>query len=235
MIVARSWPKNIIGMNNKLPWRLPSDLRRFRQITSHHSIVMGRRTFESIGRPLPNRTNVVLSRSSNHDGMNTFWNNGHDGLFWTNDFSTALFVADMTTIARGKRELFIIGGSEMYNIFSSFINKIYLTEVFTLDREEIDIQGDAFFDMKIDRRKWKMKIEEECFSPGEDEYKYRYSVFERRIKYVRQIDHKSFFTAYDDKKDWIESQLKMKANELIKKKITSRDQLELMFDTTIEL
>src|SRR5882724_3180559 len=116
-IVARSSPGNVIGYENKLPWHLKSDLKRFREITTGHVVIMGRATFESIGRPLPNRTNIVLSRNpalTNSGGIN--FDEGTQ-LTWTNTFEDALLTADIISICRQKSDIFVIGGEAMYKLF----------------------------------------------------------------------------------------------------------------------
>ena len=83
-IVARSHPGNVIGYQNKLPWRQKSDLKRFRAITIGHVVIMGSNTFNSIGRPLPGRTNIVLTRDSSLSGGDTIQLDGDTQLRWSN-------------------------------------------------------------------------------------------------------------------------------------------------------
>ncbi|MGI9464727.1 MAG: dihydrofolate reductase, partial [Aestuariivirgaceae bacterium] len=83
-IVARSYPGNVIGCENELPWSLKTDLKNFRTITTGHVVVMGRKTLESIGKPLPNRTNVVLSREESKKS---------NGVYWAGNVEDALFIA----------------------------------------------------------------------------------------------------------------------------------------------
>lgn len=175
-IVARSWPNGVIGVNNQLPWRIPSDLRRFRAITSGHAILMGRKTFDSIGRPLPNRLNIVLSSQPGNDGPS---------LSWTDRVENAMYIADIFSILNDKQEFFIIGGSKMYELYGSLVNKVYLTEVLA------DIEGDACFDMKFPANKWKT-LEESLHQEDGDQYRYNFSVLERRIKVARQRDISEF-------------------------------------------
>src|SRR4051812_25404518 len=96
-VVARSWPQRIIGFENKLLWRLKTDMRFFRNTTQGHAVIMGRKTFESIGKPLPNRLNIVLSRDPG---------NNSDNLKWVSDRESALFFADCFSILNGKKEVF---------------------------------------------------------------------------------------------------------------------------------
>lgn len=177
-IVARSYPDYIIGSENKLPWHLKSDLRHFRDTTSDHVVIMGRKTYESIGRPLPNRVNIILSRENGNNGPN---------LHWVKNRENALFLADIMTIMRGKSHFFIIGGSQIYATFEDLVNRIHLTEVYT-----DSLAGDAYFDQKFDYRKWRT-VEERSFpKSSDDQYPFTISLLERRIKTVRQ-HHLSYF------------------------------------------
>src|SRR6266852_4875040 len=111
-IVARSRPRNVIGCDNKLPWHLKSDLTRFKKITMGHVIIMGRKTFQSIGRVLPGRTNLVLSRHSPEVEQRTIWSLNETNLLWSKSREEALFLADFISIAREKSDFFVIGGGE---------------------------------------------------------------------------------------------------------------------------
>jgi dihydrofolate reductase len=176
-VVARSWPDGVIGNNNELPWRLPSDLKRFRAITTGHAIIMGRKTFESIGRPLPNRMNIVLSRQPGNDS---------DNLKWVNNFENAMFSADIYSIINSLKEFFIIGGSNMYELYGNFVNKIYLTQV------HAQIIGDAYFKMDFPPKQWRT-VECQSFKEENDQFRYDFSILERRIKVTRQRDISEFY------------------------------------------
>ncbi|PZR93996.1 MAG: hypothetical protein DI537_09200 [Stutzerimonas stutzeri] len=214
-IVARSWPDGVIGRNNDLPWRIPSDLRRFKEITSGHAILMGRKTYDSIGRPLPNRMNIVLSSQPGNDGPN---------LAWTDRIENAMYIADIFSILNGKREFFIIGGSKMYELFGDFVNKVYLTEVLA------NIDGDARFDMKFPPSKWK-SVEENSFQEENDEHRYNFSILERKIKVTRQRDISEFLLEDDSTVNFIDNYLnevKPKASSMefrLKRRISSINKL----------
>lgn len=115
---------NVIGKDNKLPWRLPADLAHFKEITSGHSVLMGRKTFESIGRPLPNRRNIVITR--NRD-------------FKADRIEVVHSIEEALEITKNEDEVFVIGGEEIYKLALPFADKIYLTKV------EAEVDGDAFF------------------------------------------------------------------------------------------
>jgi dihydrofolate reductase len=127
LIVAMA-QNGVIGRDNQLIWHLPNDLKQFKRLTTGHPIIMGRKTFESIGKPLPNRTSIVVTRSKNW----TF-----EGVVVVNSVEEALVVACQT----GTDEVFVIGGAEIYRLTLPIANKIYLTEV------KADFEGDAHFDI----------------------------------------------------------------------------------------
>jgi dihydrofolate reductase len=205
-IVARSWPDSIIGRDNRLPWHLRTDLQRFKEITTGSAIVMGRKTFLSIGRPLPRRINVVLSKSSEFDPTNSFWHRDETMLLWAENRESALFFADVLSITKERSDFFVIGGSEMYRVFNDLFNKIYLTEVITGDalrREE----GDALFEYRIDNRQWHT-IETRLVPAGpHDDYPSRFTVLERRTKTVRYVEVEDYYTEAQSRKFWLRKQL----------------------------
>jgi dihydrofolate reductase len=204
--VARSWPDSIIGRKNELPWHLRTDLQRFKSYTFGHAIIMGRKTFLSIGRPLPGRVNIVLTRDAEADLRNSFWHRDQTTLLWAENRESALYFADVTSIAKGMSDFFVIGGAEMYRIFGDLFNKVYLTEVLTgakLKREA----NDAVFDYKIDNRKWKT-IESLSIPEGpEDDFPSKFTILERRTRYVRYIEVENYFTEVETKKKWVQDQL----------------------------
>ncbi|MBY5363631.1 dihydrofolate reductase [Rhizobium leguminosarum] len=173
-IVARSYPDNVIGIENRLPWHLRTDLQIFKKRTSGHAIIMGRKTFESLGnRPLPNRTNIVLSRSeilSNSPFVK-----------WARDVETALLFADVSSIISGKLEFFVIGGEQIYTIFERYINQVFLTEVFCGP-----INGDAKFETDFEKdavgskSEWKHGFEDDYPKSEHDQYPFRITRYERR-------------------------------------------------------
>ncbi|SDG47163.1 dihydrofolate reductase [Pelagibacterium luteolum] len=171
-IVARSYPDNIIGVDNELPWHLRTDLQHFKKRTSGHVILMGRKTFESLGRPLPNRTNIVLSRSKIADTEN---------LIWAQDPETALLLAEAYTICRGNREFFIIGGENIYKLFFKYVDEAWVTDVFCGN-----INGDAKFEFDFPSGEWRTRSEEEFAASAHDDWKFRISHFVRRKKQHRQ-------------------------------------------------
>lgn len=113
-IIVATDKKNGIGANNQLMWHLPADLQFFKQTTTGHTIIMGRKTFDSIGKPLPNRKSLVVSNQQNLiiEGAQVF-----------------NAMADALAACKGQKEVFIIGGAEIYKLALPLANKIYLTKV----------------------------------------------------------------------------------------------------------
>lgn len=126
LIVAMS-ENRVIGVNNHLPWNIPEDLKRFKAITLEHPIVMGRKTFESIGKPLPKRTNIVITRDKTYRV---------EGGAVVHSFEEAL---EWARKAPGSEEIFVIGGSEIFKLALPLAWRIYLTEV------AWPFEGDTFF------------------------------------------------------------------------------------------
>lgn len=116
----------VIGKNNQLPWRLPADLKHFKALTTGHPILMGRKTYESIGKPLPHRTNIILTRDASYQAPGC-------------QVVTTIKAAIAQATAEGHSEIFIIGGAEIYRQLLPDIERIYLTIVHET------FEGDAFF------------------------------------------------------------------------------------------
>lgn len=119
----------VIGRNNALPWDLPADLAHFRRVTMGKPILMGRRTFESIGRPLPGRSNIVITRDVDFTA---------EGVRVVNGVSEALRLAEDIALIDGSEELMVIGGAEIYALTLPLVQRLYLTRV------HLRPEGDAF-------------------------------------------------------------------------------------------
>jgi dihydrofolate reductase len=126
IVVAIAEENRAIGRDNKLPWEISSDLKRFKQITSGHPIIMGRKTFESIGRPLPNRTNIIITRDPLYAA---------EGCIVVNNLESALQKAK----EKDSEEIFIIGGGEIFRLALPYVDRLYLTIVHQ------NVEGDVFF------------------------------------------------------------------------------------------
>lgn len=123
-LIAALAKNRVIGIENRLPWKLPEDLAHFKELTLGHPILMGRKTFESLGRPLPGRRNIVITRNADYQPTGC-------------EIATSIPAAiDLCTKAQ---EVFFIGGAELYKQVLPLVDRLYLTEV------QIEAQGDAWF------------------------------------------------------------------------------------------
>lgn len=159
-IVAKS-ENNVIGRNNDLPWRLKDDLQKFKKITTGHHILMGRKTFESIGKPLPGRISLVISSEPRPNTESVFW-------------FTSILRAIKQAERNGETELFIIGGEKIFRYALSLADRIYLTEV------KAQVEGDVYFP-QLSIKNWK-KVSEEHFQKNADnDYDFSVVTLDRRI------------------------------------------------------
>ncbi|MEJ5048236.1 dihydrofolate reductase [Chryseobacterium culicis] len=157
-IVVAMGEKNEIGFENQLLWHLPKDLKHFKDITSGHPIIMGRKTYESIGKPLPNRTNIVVSRKKD-------W--FEEGILIVGSIKEALKFAKKID-----EEVFVIGGGNIYEQTMDIVDRLEVTLV------KADLQADTFFP-KIDPKIWK-KTNEICHEKDEKNgYDFCFQTFEK--------------------------------------------------------
>jgi dihydrofolate reductase len=147
IIVA--YDKNLaIGKDNTLVWRQSADLKRFKELTTGHTVVMGRKTYESIGKPLPNRRNIVITRQDiKIDGVE--------------------IVNSIEDIKNIKEDIFIIGGGEIYEKFIIFADRLYVTEI------DCEIDADTWFP-KIDLNLWEIDSVEKHLSDAKNEFNYNF-------------------------------------------------------------
>ncbi len=154
-LIVAAGKNGVIGLNNQLIWSLSKDLKRFRLLTSGHHVIMGRKTYESIGRALPNRTNIIVTRNSQ---------------FIASDCIIANSVKDAIDLALNNQEeeVFIIGGAEIYNQLLSIADFIYLTLV------DVDLSGDAFFPVKNVLDNWNVVGIEHHPKDDKNEYNFQF-------------------------------------------------------------
>nr|AIA18419.1 Dihydrofolate reductase [uncultured bacterium]AIA18499.1 Dihydrofolate reductase [uncultured bacterium] len=149
----------VIGKEGGLPWYLPAELARFKEVTMGHPIIMGRKTYESIGRALPGRTNIAITRNKDFKA---------EGCIVVDSLETAIAEAKK---AEGADEIFIIGGEQIYKEAMPLLNRIYLTKV------DADVKGDKFF--HYDPKKWK-EISSEKHSADEiNKYSFTFTTLQR--------------------------------------------------------
>lgn len=157
MIVAAS-ENNAIGHNNELLWHLPKDLKYFKDVTSGHCIIMGRRTFESIGKPLPNRRNIVITRREDLE---------IDGVEIANDIEAAI---DMVG---EDQEPFVVGGGQVYEQAMDYVDRVYMTRV------HAHVNGDTHFP-ELDPNEWQRVLHESHKKDAKHAYDFSFEVWERK-------------------------------------------------------
>lgn len=161
LIVAMS-NNRIIGRNNALPWHLSEDLKYFKRVTFGKPVIMGRKTFESIGRPLPGRANIVVSRS----GFVA------ENVRVVASLEEALQIADSIAQVDGANEIMLIGGAQLYAHALPSVQRMYLTLV------DAEVDGDAFFP-EFDASQWREISREDHAALAPNPYPYSFIVLDR--------------------------------------------------------
>ena len=156
--VAAMGKNRVIGKNNSLPWAMPADMKRFKELTMGKPVIMGRKTFESIGVPLPKRMNIILTRDHDY---------GAEGCIVVHSADEAL------NAAKSAKEAMVIGGSQIYKEFLPRANRMYLTII------DAGIEGDAYFP-KYDAEEWEETAYEEHERDAENQYNYTFITLERK-------------------------------------------------------
>jgi dihydrofolate reductase len=155
----------VIGRNNQMPWHLPADLKHFKAITSGHPVLMGRKTFASIGKPLPNRTNIILTR---------------DKQFSAQDCLTVSHPEAALSMATelDQEEIFVIGGAEIYRELLPHVQRLYLTII------HHQFEGDAFFP-ELNMSDWHEVSRERHSADDKNPFDYSFIVMERNLGTTR--------------------------------------------------
>ncbi len=153
----------VIGRDSALPWHLPEDLRYFKRTTLGKPVIMGRKTFESIGRPLPGRPNIVVSR-------NPGWTAA--GVTVTDSLPAALDCAQALVATSGAEELMVIGGAQIYAAALPLASRLYVTEVHAA------VAGDTWFP-PLDYSQWREIAREEHAATSDNPYPYAFVVYDR--------------------------------------------------------
>ncbi len=162
-LIAAVSDNGVIGRDNKLPWYIPADLRYFKQVTLGKPVLMGRKTWESMNRALPGRSNIVITRQPGYQA---------EGASVVADLGAAIALAESVALIDGVEELMVIGGAEIYRLALPLADRLYLTEV------HAEVAGDTFFP-DWDRAAWREVAREQHQAPGEDSYRYSFTVYER--------------------------------------------------------
>lgn len=160
----------VIGNQGKIPWRLKSDMRYFKAVTLGKPVIMGRKTWETFNnRPLPERTNIVVSRSVKHIEYRD------NGVVWAPDIETAQIAANAAIQVMENPEILFIGGSDIYKEAIPYCNRMYITTVYTAP------EGDAFFpNDSVDWQKWTLTSRSPFPGDEENDHVFDFAVWERR-------------------------------------------------------
>ena len=155
--VVAAAENNAIGKDNQLLWHLPNDLRFFKRTTTGHTVVMGRKTYESVGKPLPNRRNIIITRQAGYTAP---------GAEVVNSLAAAL------ERCADEEEVFIVGGAEIYRQALPLLDRIYLTRV------HAQPEGDTFFP-ELGGKDWQLVSEEKHPADDRHAYSYAFMIYER--------------------------------------------------------
>ncbi len=158
-LIAAMAENRVIGRANRLPWRLPADLKHFKQLTLGKPIIMGRNTFESIGRPLPGRSNIVVTRDPAYRA---------EGCQVVHSVEQALHVAD------GHEEVMVVGGAELYRQTLERADRLYLTII------NAAVEGDTLFP-EIEPQQWRETERETHYADDRNQYDYDFVTLERVV------------------------------------------------------
>lgn len=148
----------VIGNNNDLPWHLPADLAYFKRVTMGHAIIMGRKTYESIGRPLPGRENIILTRNKGFEA---------EGCTVIHTVDDILKLQETT-----EDELFVIGGAQIFEEVLPFTDRMYITHI------EAEFEGDTYFP-EVDEEDWTVISKEKGIKDERNPYDYYFAVYEK--------------------------------------------------------
>lgn len=158
-LVVAAANNNVIGKDNQLVWNLPNDMKFFKNVTWGMPVVMGRKTFESLGKPLPGRKNIILTRQSD-------WK--VEGTVAVKSFDDAVFLVKEMDV----KQMMVIGGGEIFKMVFPKANRIYITRV------DAEPEGDAFFPV-IDPKEWKLVSKKDHEADAKHAYNYSFQVWER--------------------------------------------------------
>ncbi|WP_455476668.1 dihydrofolate reductase [Bartonella sp. B41] len=163
-LIAAVTKNGVIGRKGMMPWRLSTDLQRFKSLTFGKPVIMGRKTWDSLGHPLTGRTNIVITRNHAFTAK---------GAIISYSLSQACSIAEKVAIQNGADSVFIIGGSEIFQQGLSIADKIFLTEILDC------IEGDSFFPV-FDKEKWTVVQTQHIPRGDKDNYPTRFVVYERK-------------------------------------------------------
>lgn len=164
-LIAAMDLNRVIGKDNDIPWRIPEDWKHVQRVTNGHPIILGRKNLESIGRALPNRRNIVMTRDHNYQ---------FDGCEIVHS------IEEVFEAVKGEDEIFIFGGEEIYKMFMPYVTKMYITCI------HHEFEGDTFFP-EFNMSEWKGLAGKKGIKDDKNPYDYYFHVYERKSPYTPQI------------------------------------------------
>lgn len=153
----------VIGRDNKLPWHLPNDLKYFKRLTTGKAVIMGRKTYDSIGKPLPNRTNIVITRDTAFSA---------EGIKVVHSLADAIEMAEAECLINGNDEVIIMGGAEIYKQALPQADRLYVTLV------HAEVEGDAYFP-EVDFSQFELKSRDDYQADGPNPYDYSFCFYQK--------------------------------------------------------
>ena len=162
-LVVAVTENGVIGKDNDMPWKISSDLQYFKKITMGKPIIMGRKTYQSIGRPLPGRVNIVVTRDT------TF---AEEGVITAHSLDMALEVGKSLAEAKGLKEVMVIGGAQIYGLCLPEADRLFLTRI------HAKIEGDTYFP-DLDKKEWLEYSSERHVAGEKDSHDYSFLVLDR--------------------------------------------------------
>lgn len=169
MRIALIWAmasNRVIGRDNKLPWYLPNDLKYFKQVTTGKPVIMGRKTYDSIGRPLPNRTNIVVTRDAGFQA---------EGVKVVHSLDDAIELAEAECLVGGSEEVIVMGGAQIYELALPRADRLYVTLV------HAEVEGDAHFP-EVDLNAYQERAREDYKAEGPNPYDYSFVVYDKVVQ-----------------------------------------------------
>ncbi|MDI9419320.1 MAG: dihydrofolate reductase [Firmicutes bacterium] len=158
-VIAAVAKYNALGKDNRMPWHLPNDLKRFKQITGGHTIIMGRKTFESLPGPLPNRRHIILTRDRAYKAARP-------------DIEIVHSIPELFAVLDTRAKNFVIGGGEIYRELLPYSDMLYLTVI------DADFDADTHFP-RLDHREWKLVGTEQGVTDADNPWPHRFEIYKR--------------------------------------------------------
>lgn len=166
-IIVAAASNGAIGGDNKMLWHMPTDMKYFKNMTTNHTVIMGRKSYDALGKPLPNRVNIVISKNENYKLNGCYTVTSLDEAF---NLAQELYSNNDDA---AEQQIFVIGGAQIYRLAMPLVDKLLVTEI----KGEFD--GDAFFD-KVDQNIWEETARDSHKKDDKNAFDYDFVVYERR-------------------------------------------------------